>query len=131
MGVRAAGNADFRLRTYPVRSMAAVEEQGLLGRRLLADDADGGYIILRYWPEQRVFFDDRFDMYPRDVIDDFATVSNARSGWARVLEERDVEVVVWERDRQLTQLLRLDDRWQITYRDRDYVVFVRADVEPD
>ncbi len=41
---------DFALDAYPVRAMAAVERNGLLGKRLLVDDADAGYVILRYWP---------------------------------------------------------------------------------
>jgi len=126
--VRAAGQPDYALDSYPVRAIDAVERQGLLGRRLLADDADGGYLILRSWPRQQVFFDDRFDMYPRRVIDDFTTISDANPGWAHKLAEYDVEVIVWERSRVLTQLLHLDDTWRVTYRDADYIVFVRTDI---
>ncbi|MEX0666313.1 MAG: hypothetical protein WD598_16285 [Acidimicrobiia bacterium] len=128
IGVRSAGQPDFALDSYPVRAIDAVERQGLLGRRLLVDDADGGYLILRSWPKQRVFFDDRFDMYPLGVINDFTTVSTGQPGWREVLADRDVEVVVWERTRVLTQLLRQDDTWRATYHDKDYVVFVRADI---
>jgi hypothetical protein len=128
IGVRAAGQPDYALDSYPVRAIDAVERQGLIGRRLLVDDADGGYVILRSWPRQRVFFDDRFDMYPRRVIRDFTTVSDVRRGWDRVLRSYDVEVVVWQRDRALTQLLRLDDNWRVTHRDADYVVLVRSDL---
>jgi hypothetical protein len=126
--VRAAGQPDYALDSYPVRAIDAVEQQGLLGRRLLTDDADGGYVILRSWPEQHVFFDDRFDMYPIEVIDDFQTISDANPAWSKTLAKYDIEVIVWERQRVLTQLLQLDDEWDVTYRDADYVVFVRSDL---
>ncbi|HEY8216643.1 MAG TPA: hypothetical protein VIH82_05885 [Acidimicrobiia bacterium] len=125
MGLRAAAKPDFALDSYPVRAMAAVERQGLLGRRLLTDDADAGYVILRSWPEQRVFMDDRFDMFPMSVIRDFGTVNGGNRGWDRVLRERDVEVVVWGRDRVLSQLLLQRDDWHVVHRDADYYVFVR------
>ena len=128
MFVRAAGQPDYALNSYPVRAVDAVERQGLLGKRLLADDADGGYLILREWPQQKVFFDDRFDMYPRRVISDFTTISTGSAGWAKKLADYDVEVIVWDRHRVLTQLLRLDDTWRITHRDADYLVFVRRNI---
>lgn len=128
IGIRADAKPDYALDSYPVKAMDTVERQGLLGRRLLTDDADGGYVILRSWPSQRVFMDDRFDMYPRAVIDDFTTISTGQPGWERVLEERDVEVIVWERDRVLTQLLRTQDDWRMTYQDDDYILFVRDDI---
>ncbi len=128
MLVRAAGQPDYALDSYPVRAIDAVERQGLLGKRLLADDADGGYLILREWPRQRVFFDDRFDMYPLEVINDFTKISTASADWNETLAKYDVEVIVWERQRVLTQLLKLDDSWRVTHRDADYVVFVRSDI---
>jgi hypothetical protein len=126
MGVRAASQPDFAFDAYPVRAMAAVEREGLLGRRLLTDDADAGYVILRHWPRQRVFTDDRFDMYPMAVIRDFRVVNSATSGWAQVLRDRDIEIVVWERDRVLSQLLLQRDDWTVVHRDADYYVFVRS-----
>jgi hypothetical protein len=128
IGIRASGQPDYALDSYPVQAIDAVERQDLLGKRLLVDDADGGYLILRSWPEQRVFFDDRFDMYPLDVISDFTTVSTGKPGWDQVLEDHDVEVVVWERSRILTQLLKQTDDWSVTYQDKSYVVFVRTNV---
>jgi hypothetical protein len=128
MGVRAGGQPDFATDSYPVKAIDAVERQGLLGSRILTDDADAGYVILRSWPKQRVFMDDRFDMYPLRVIHDFTTVNAGTRGWDRVLRHYDVEVVVWGRDRVLSELLRRSDGWRITYQDRDYAVFVRDDV---
>ena len=128
MGLRAAGQPDFAVDGYPVEAMNAVERQGLLGARVLTDDADAGYVILRYGSDQRVFMDDRYDMYPLSVIHDFTTMNSGTPGWDRVLRKHDVEVVVWGRDRVLTQLLRRDDGWRVTYQDRHFVVFVRDDI---
>ena len=128
LGVLAAGQPDFNFDSYPVKAMRAVERQGLLGARIFTDDADAGYVILRYGTDQPVFMDDRFDMYPLSVNRDFKTVSYGTPGWDRVLRERDVEVVVWARDGVLSELLRRDGRWRVTYEDRHFVVLVRDDI---
>jgi hypothetical protein len=126
MGVRAAAQPDFALGSYPVRAMAAIDHQGLLGHRLLVDDADAGYVILRYWPRQHVFMDDRFDMYPMSVVQDFTTVNGGTTGWDQVLDRRHVDVVVWGRDRVLSQLLQQrPTQWRIIHRDPDYLAFER------
>jgi hypothetical protein len=128
IGLRAAAQPDFRLTDQPVAAMASIERQELLGRNLLTDDADAGYVLLRYWPDQRVFMDDRFDMYPRAVIRDFMTVSNGQPGWDRVLRDRDVEVIVWGHDRLLSELLRQSGDWKIVHSDARDDVFVRNDL---
>jgi hypothetical protein len=128
VGVRAASQPDFALDSYPVRAMAAVERQGLLGRRLLTDDGDAGYVILSRWPRQLVFMDDRYDMYPMSVIHDFSVLNAGSVGWDRVLRKRNIEVVVWERYRVLSQLLLQRPDWHVVHRDAHYYVFVRDGV---
>ena len=128
LGAVAARQPDFNFDSYPVKAMSAVERQGLLGARIFTDDADAGYVILRYGTDQPVFMDDRFDMYPLPVNRDFRTLSYGAPGWDRVLRERDVEVVVWARDGVLPQLLRREGGWRVTYEDRHFVVLVRDDI---
>jgi hypothetical protein len=123
--VGTAAQPDYAFGGYPVRAMRAVEREGLLGRNLLADDADGGYLILEYWPDQKVFFDDRYDMYPRRVIKDFLRVNDGRPGWRRVLDRHDVDVIVWNRDAPLVELVEQTGEWERVYRDKRFVVLSR------
>jgi hypothetical protein len=53
--------------------MRYLANHDLLGSRIFTDDADAGYVILACALEQRVFMDDRYDMYPMKVIDDYFT----------------------------------------------------------
>src|SRR5262249_8424887 len=57
---QAAAVKDYNLDTYPVESMRFVEQQGLLGSRMLTTDEWSAYVIHEYWPRQRVFMDDRY-----------------------------------------------------------------------
>ncbi len=126
--VQAAAAPSFSDAGYPVGAMRTVQRDGLLGRRLLTTDADAGYVILRLWPEQRVFIDDRYDMYPRPVIADYFTLARSRPGWDAVLRREDVQVIVWPTGDPLVRLVEGTGHWQVRYRDARRVLLVRDDV---
>ena len=125
VGMSAAAEPDFRLGSYPVGAMRYLERHDLLGRRLLLDDADAGYTILAYFPAQRIFIDDRYDMYPSSVIDDYFDLAAADRDWSRILDRRGVDVVVWERDDPLAVLLDTSPTWARVHRDGSRAVWVR------
>jgi hypothetical protein len=83
-------------------------------------------VILRYWPEQRVFMDDRFDMFPTRIIDDFLEVSRSGPDWAEVLERHDVEVVVWPKRQALATALDGSTGWDRVHTDGTYAVWLRT-----
>ena len=62
-------------------------------------------MIYKYWPEQRVFFDDRYDMYPTALTDAYNKVLSTKPGWNRVLDRYRINIVVWPRDRGIVQVL--------------------------
>jgi hypothetical protein len=125
IGVQEATEPHFAFGSYPVRSMRYVVSHGLLGQRLFADDADAGYVILRYWPQQRVFIDDRYDMYPTGLIHEFFDVASGAPDWQRVLDRHHVDVVVWKRHRALTAELDQSPKWQRVHTDASDAVWVR------
>jgi hypothetical protein len=125
IGVHASQGQDFALGTYPVKSMRYVEEHGLLGTRLLTSDSDAGYVILRYYPEQRVFIDDRYDMYPSKVIYDFFTLADGDRGWEKVLDRYRVQTIVWKPDSTFGAELDASPDWRRVHRDAQRAVWVR------
>ena len=127
--VRAFAENDFVTVTYPVKAMNAVEREDLIGRRLLMDDGDAAYAVLGF-PGQKVFIDDRYDMYPESVIYDFFDLSGGARNWEKVLDRYDVEVVVWPRNEPLTLLMERSDDWTVLHRDAGWVAFVRNDLAP-
>jgi hypothetical protein len=126
MGFQASTEQNFDFSTYPVASMRYLERHDLLDRHLLTTDAAAGYVILEDWPQQKVFIDDRYDMYPRAVIDDYFTLTAGKPGWEQVLDRRHVDVIVWGRDSTLAALLDQSDAWQRVHRDAADAVWVRA-----
>jgi hypothetical protein len=126
MGYQASTEKAFDFASYPVASMRYVREHGLLGRHLLTTDAAAGYVILEDFPQQKVFIDDRYDMYPTSVIYDFFDLTSGKPGWAKVLDRYDVDVVVWGKGTNLAALLDQSPDWQRVHRDGTDAVWVRA-----
>jgi hypothetical protein len=123
--VAAAPNFELKER-YPVAALQALDREQRLGGRLLTTDAWAGYVIYRYWPEQKVFFDDRYDMYPVDMIEDYDNVLNLDEGWEKVLDEHRIETVVWPKDGAVVQAMKLLPGWTETRRDKVAVTFERT-----
>jgi len=120
-----SAQGDYEFASYPVKAMHYLDRHGLLGRRLLTDDADAGYVINQYWPRQHVFMDDRFDMYPMPLMWDFLAVAAGDAKWQRILDHYDVDTVVWRSNEPLAQLLRQSSEWRRVYHDRTFSVFLR------
>ncbi len=126
MGFQASTEKSFNVSTYPVASMRYLERHDLLGQHLLTTDAAAGYVILHDWPQQKVFIDDRYDMYPTSVIYDYFDLTGAKPGWSKVLDKYDVDVIVWGKDTTLAELLDHSDQWKRVHRDATDAVWVRT-----
>jgi hypothetical protein len=124
---QAASTAGYDFSDYPVKAMEVVDQQGLLGRHLFTTDEWAAYVIDQYWPRQPVFIDDRYDMYPTALAEDYFTVTQVKPGWQDVLDRHQIDVIVWRTGRPITQLLDLAPAWQQVYRDKLSTVWVRRD----
>lgn len=117
---------DLDFHDYPVKAMQFLAAEGLLGKRMLTEDWSAGYVILEWWPRQKVFIDDRYEMYPLEVTRDYEEVLHGGNDWRRVLDGYDIDIVVWRESGTLARLLEGGDEWEVRYRDRTTAVYVRA-----
>lgn len=130
VGVGALREPAYDLSDYPIDALTYVGERGWLNDpevRLLTDDSDGNLLELLGGGRSPVFIDDRLDMYPSEVLDDFLVLVRGEPGWSTVLDRREVDVVVWGRSAPLTQLLTVSEGWQISYSDDRWVVSCRRE----
>jgi hypothetical protein len=111
----------FDLRDYPVAAVTWLEAKGMLEDRVVAPDVVGNYLESRFGADADVFIDDRFDMYPVDVIEDALALHHAEPSWEAVLDRR-ADVVLWQREAPLGQLLLADRDWRVAYTDDDWLV---------
>ena len=128
-GVTALREPDLDLPTYPVDALAFVAPAVEAGGRLFTDETTGNLITLVEGARWPIALDDRIDMYPAAVVDDYLTVLRAEEGWDAVLEGWEVDLVVWETSRPLVPELATSDEWQIVYTDGAWLAACRTGSE--
>lgn len=115
----------YDLGRFPVRQLDWMGRRGLLDGRVATQDFVGNLVALREGPGRHVFFDDRYELYPRRVIVDAIALLDGEEGWQRRLDRYRVDTVLWQRSKPLAGLLALDPGWRVVRRDRGWVVAVR------
>jgi hypothetical protein len=128
LGASAAAGPGVRTTPYPVAAVTWLDHHGYVGgrNRVAAQDAVGCYLILRYGTRAQVFIDDRVDMYPVTVSEDYAKLLKGLPGARRVLDRWQIDAVLWQRDRPLVEVLRASARWRTAFSRGEWVVLVRT-----
>ena len=119
------------LSTYPAGAEAWMSTHGYLDpalHRVAEQDVVGGYLVLLRGSKGRVFIDDRVDMYPVSVSNDYDTLLHAEPGAPMVLDKYRVDTVLWDRRLALPGLLVSHGGWGPVYQDKDWVVLARSPV---
>jgi hypothetical protein len=124
-GLQALAQPAYQTSGFSVRAYRALVKDGYHDSRLFTTDANAGWMIAAHFPSQHVFMDDRYDMYPIKVIDDYGTISTGGPQWSALLDEYKIQTVIWPTTRSLTQLLAESPSWHRVYRDKAWTVFVR------
>ncbi|HEV8627560.1 MAG TPA: hypothetical protein VG034_24240, partial [Acidimicrobiia bacterium] len=83
------------------------------------------YVIHEYWPRQRVFMDDRYDMYPTALAEEYFKLGRAAPEWSAILDRHSIDVVVWPKEKPLAQVLDLAPGWERIHTDKVAQVWVR------
>ena len=111
---------------YPIAAVDFLHDQGLFAdpHRVAHMDFVGNYIEL-HETNPSVFIDDRYDMYPNDVSRDYRRLLGARPQALDILDRRGVDVVLWDKDQPLPNLLRVSGLWDQIYAEGDWVIFQR------
>ena len=114
----------YNLSGYPVAAVTWAEQQGLLasGKHFVTRDYVGNYLEARYGTTVKVFMDDRFDMFPEKVVDDFLTLTRGGPGWQEVLDRNGATAVLWAVDEPLGQLLAVSPQWRVVYSDERFLI---------
>jgi hypothetical protein len=125
-GISSLTGPDTDLQGYPVEAVEWMEEHDLLtaDSRVASRDFAGNFIEAHSGTDVPVFIDDRYDMFPMDVVDDYGTLNHGDDGWQEVLERRDATAVLWDDESDLYELIEDDDGWEVVYRDDHWLVAV-------
>jgi len=127
-GVAAANTEALTFKGYPVKAVDYLQDNQLLGGfHLLAhQDVVGNYLTLRYGRTVPVFIDDRVDMYPTRVTKDYISLLRGRPDTLDLLNNYGIDVVLWDRQQPLIQIIAASGKWHEVFRDHDWVVYRRT-----
>lgn len=121
---------DVALDPYPEDAVSWMRDEDLLDleSRVVSRDFVGNYLHARLGPDEvRVYFDDRVDMYPQSMIDDYAELIAPDGDYAAVLGRAEATAVLWDTDSDLERWLEdRDNGWQIAHRDEGWLVALPA-----
>lgn len=126
IGVAAVAGPTWSLERYEPRHLAWLHQADPdeLGR-VATKDTTGNLLELLDGPTGSVFFDDRADMFPEDVFEDYVVLLRGGPEWSSVLADYELDVVVWPRSRPLASLLAVDSEWRSVFSDTRAATFCR------
>jgi hypothetical protein len=107
---------------YPTAAVAWIQENQPPGN-LFNEYNWGGYLIwdLRAYP---VAVDGRTDLYGDEILTQYVQVQSAQDGWAHILDDWDVNLVLVSPNTPLTAAL-AESGWQQAYADEVATVWIR------
>lgn len=105
----------------PVAWLSSTGQDG----RVATDLLNGNLLEVLDGPQGAVFVDDRVDVVPDDVFQDFLQLQRGGSRWQHVLDRNRVDTVVWGRSAPLASLLQTSDAWRVTFGDSRWIVAER------
>jgi hypothetical protein len=125
----AGGLADFPAERFPTaavaRHAATLAPAGAMPR-ILTSDQWADYLIFRFYPRQRVFFDGRSDFYGPGIGGDYQALYAATGRWREALERYRFDLALLPADWPLAAVLERDPGWRVVDRDRDATLLVRT-----
>jgi hypothetical protein len=108
----------------PVAAVEFLKRVHLKGN-MFNDDQFGGYLIYSAFPEYRVFFDGRSDMYGSSRLKEFLKIDHFEQGWERIIEKYKINWIFWGADTPLSRFLLGKNEWRLIYADKVANIFVK------
>jgi hypothetical protein len=126
-GALAHQEADTRA-DYPVKAANWLAANPQVGTRMYNQYGWGGYLAYRFYPDpnRRVFIFGEASLMGDRLLQHYQDVQTLRANWVRVLDDNQVDYVVYNKGEALANVLATQpDRWTNVYEDENAVIYVR------
>ncbi|TME19426.1 MAG: hypothetical protein E6I70_04310 [Chloroflexi bacterium] len=119
-------DADTRA-SYPVAAGDWLRAHPEVGTRMYNQYGWGGYLADRFYPDasRRVFIFGEATLMGDRLLQQYQDVQTLRRNWVQVLDDYQVDYVVYNRDEALANVLATEPNWQRVYQDDVAVIYVR------
>ncbi len=108
----------------PVHAVEFLKTEPVSGN-MFNNDEFGDFLIYAAYPQYRVFFDGRSDMYGVEHMKKYRKVIRLEHGWEQVLETYDIGWVFFNADSLLSRYLQERLDWHLIYADKVAHIYTR------
>jgi hypothetical protein len=115
---------EFDDKQFPIKASEYIGTNAFAGN-MFTTDYWGGYMIYRFHPQLKVFFDGRSDMYDRDFIREYQSLVNLEYSWKGILDKYQVRWILLPVNYGLAAALKELPKWKVVYDDHIAIIFVR------
>lgn len=115
---------DFPTLRFPVKTIDAHAAK-LRGQRVFTTDEWADYLLFKFYPDQRVFFDGRSDFYGPSVGKEYIRLTGGGYDWKQLMAKHDFRVALLPPDVAIATLLKTDPDWRVVADDGKAIVFER------
>jgi hypothetical protein len=123
LAVRSYPEITFDERTKPIAAVAFMQKEHIPGN-MFNNDEFGDYIIYAAWPEYRVFFDGRSDMYGVERLKEYERISRFEPDWESVMKKYNMNWIIFDADSVFSRYLYDRKDWRLIYADKVANIFV-------
>jgi hypothetical protein len=115
---------DFPTLRFPVKTIESHAAK-LRGQRVFTTDEWADYLLYKFYPDQRAFFDGRSDFYGPLVGKEYIRLTGGGHDWKQLIAKHDFRVALLPPDVAIATLLKTDADWRIVADDGKAIVFER------
>jgi hypothetical protein len=127
LGSRQWMDAHFDAKRLPVQAADVIAQRGVRDP-IFSPDYWGGYLIYRLYPQNRVFVDDRHDLYGEEFLKEYLKVVNVGPDWEKVLNAKQVGWVLAPEGSSLANILKETPAWVVIHQDETATLFKRTNL---
>lgn len=127
LGTRVVSMDAFAMHGYPEQEVAWMRDHGLVGgtHRVMASRQVSSYLEFTYGNDVPVFADSRNDLIAKEVNQAYKQLRNGTRDSSEVLDEYNVDVVLWYRDSMLITVMQADPKWRTALSTDRWTVMTR------
>jgi hypothetical protein len=119
-------DARFDPGNFPVQACDVIVQRGI-HEPIFAPDSWGGYLIYRLYPQNKVFVDDRHDLYGEEFLKQYLKAIRLASDWNGFLDAKKVNWALLPAESSLANMLKETSRWNLVYQDGTSVLLERKE----
>jgi hypothetical protein len=116
--------ASFGGKNHPVAATEFLIREKVPGN-MYNNDEFGDYLIYRAFPQYRVFFDGRSDMYGTGMMKEYSKIASFEEGWEDILQKYRITWIFYGTNSNLSRYLLKDSKWVLIYSDEVASIFVK------